>query len=919
MHYAEVAVHVTVNKTYHYHIPDNLQSMLQIGSLVRVQFRTAMQPAVVIAFHHSTDIPETKPILELLDPSPVMTQEHVDLARWMSESYLESIGNCIWKMLPPGLIGKANQEIILIDQEAQPRGSLQTEVVDYLRENGTQRLTKLRSKFKGRSLSNTLSRLEELGIIEKKAFLMPPSIKRKIEKVVALTFPGKNIANIARHVGKSVKKADLLEVIATNSDDPIGVNDALELSDVKTRRVLNHLVDEGLVFIEPTERGEQDLIFLEASSETVEKTLMEWRGSAPYLRVLNYIADADNELTISQIMNETRSTRAQINKLEADGLIEFREQEVWRDSLADRDFVPMIAPKLTPDQEVVWEVIRKSIEAYQWDDPDKSKFLLHGVTGSGKTEIYLRAIEQTLAQGRQAIFLVPEIALTSQTIRRVAERFPDQVAIVHSSLSREERYDTWQRARAGEIGIIVGTRSALFTPLPNIGLVILDEEHDSSYKQSPPEQEAFVEHDLGIFTYHSRDVAEKLMEHNQGILILGSATPDLVTYYRAKEGHFVYLHMPNRIMGHRQRIYEQAKRAGVVSKYQADTEDALHIDLPPVSVIDMRAELRTGNTSMFSREMQSSLQEVLDRGEQAMLLLNRRGQSTYVFCRDCGYVVECDRCDTPMTYHRHGEAMRCHHCNNYQPIPDVCPKCRSNRIKFFGAGTQHVEEALKKLFPSARTLRWDADTANKPEMHHNILQKFINREADIIIGTQMIAKGLDLPLVTLVGVVSADLGLALPDYRAGERVFQLLTQVAGRAGRGVLGGKVVLQTYQPQHYVIQAASKHDYTGFVEKEIAYRREMGYPPFRKFARVLFRFTDFYKTQKEAEEGARRIKKILAENDLSGTDIIGPAPCFFTRLDRYYRWHLLLRGPNPLTALRDLKLERGWQIDIDPVDVL
>ncbi len=410
-----------------------------------------------------------------------------------------------------------------------------------------------------------------------------------------------------------------------------------------------------------------------------------------------------------------------------------------------------------------------------------------------------------------------------------------------------------------------------------------------------------------------------MIEHNKGVLILGSATPDIVTYHRAKQGYYTYLHMPNRIMGHRQRITEQADRAGVVSRYQVDTEDALHIDLPPVSVVDMTAELRTGNTSMFSREMQESLTDVLGRGEQAMLLLNRRGQSTYVFCRDCGYVVQCARCDTSMTYHRHGEAMRCHHCGATQAIPHTCPACQSQRIKFFGAGTQQVEQALKKMFPDARILRWDADTASKPEMHHDILQQFIDRKADIVIGTQMIAKGLDLPLVTLVGVISADLGLALPDYRAGERVFQLLTQVAGRAGRGILGGKVVLQTYQPKHYVIQAASQHDYIGFVEQEIASRREMGYPPFRRFARVLFRFTDFYKTQKEAEEGARRVRALIDKHDLTGTEVIGPAPCFFTRIDRHYRWHLLLRGPNPAVALRDLKLERGWQIDIDPVDVL
>jgi primosomal protein N' (replication factor Y) (superfamily II helicase) len=910
MHYAEVAVNVPVNQTYHYHIPENLASQVQVGSLVRVQFGVAMQPAVVVALHDTTDIPETKPIRELLDPLPVMTREHIDLALWLSEVYLARIGACIWLMLPPGITGKSDRLYKLEDESAQSDQTLQQQLIDYLNKKGAKRLKQLKAKFKKMPVERELNKLEKTGVVSWQSVLSPPSVRKKTAKVVHLTFPGKQISNISRHVGKSVKKADLLEVIATNSDDPIGVNDALELADLQNKSALQTLIDEGLVFIEPTERGEQDLIFLEASPETVEETLIEWRGGTPYLQILNYIAQSEDVFTVKQIMEETQLKRTHITKLIKDGLIEMREEQVWRDSLADHDFVPTIAPKLTPNQQTVWEVVYKAIKAQQWDTPQHSQFLLHGVTGSGKTEIYLRAIEQTLAQGRQAIFLVPEIALTSQTIRRVAERFPEQVAIVHGSLPPGERYDTWQKARSGDVGIIVGTRSALFTPLPDVGLIILDEEHDSSYKQDPPVIEPH---------YHAREAAEQLIERNNGILILGSATPDLVTYHRAKQGHYTYLHLPNRIMGHRQRIIEQAERVGVISRYQADTEDALHIDLPPVSVVDMSSELRTGNTSMFSREMQKGLTEVLERGEQAMLLLNRRGQSTYVFCRDCGYVVQCARCDSPMTYHRHGDAMRCHHCSSMQPIPKTCPSCHSQRIKYFGAGTQQVEEALKAMFPEARTLRWDKDTASKPDMHHNILQQFIDRKADIMIGTQMIAKGLDLPLVTLVGVVSADLGLALPDYRASERVFQLLTQVAGRAGRGVLGGKVILQTYQPKLYVIQLASQHDYIGFVEKEIASRREMGYPPFRRFARVLFSYTDFYKTQKQAEEGARRVRALLEKHELSGTELIGPAPCFFTRIDRHYRWHLLLRGPNPAVALRDLKLERGWQIDIDPVDVL
>ena len=505
---------------------------------------------------------------------------------------------------------------------------------------------------------------------------------------------------------------------------------------------------------------------------------------------------------------------------------------------------------------------------------------------------------------------MPEIALTPQTVRRVSERFPGRAALIHGSLPIGERYDAWARARAGQMSVIVGTRSALFTPLPKLGVIVLDEEHDASYKQSPWMIEPH---------YHARDAAEYLAERHGATLILGSATPDLASWHRARRGHFSYLHLPERIMGHRRRIQQQASRLGVEARYQEAADEAVTIPLPPVSVVDMRAELRAGNTSMFSRELQESLAAVLEREEQAMLLLNRRGQATYVFCRDCGYALECARCDTPMTYHRVERSLRCHHCGASQAQPQSCPACGSSRIRYFGAGTQQVDQVLKDLFPAVRTLRWDVDSARSPQMHFEILERFIKREADVLIGTQMIAKGLDLPLVTLVGVVSADIGLALPDYRAGERVFQLLTQVAGRAGRGVLGGKVVLQTYLPEHYVIQAAASHDYAGFAARESEYRRTLGYPPFRRLARIVFTYTNPQRAREQAEFAANRLRQILQERDLSGTAIIGPAPCFYSRVDRNYRWHLLLRGPDPRAALAALSPERGWRIDIDPVSVL
>ena len=678
--------------------------------------------------------------------------------------------------------------------------------------------------------------------------------------------------------------------------------------EAKTRAPLKRLVDEGLVFIEPTERGEQDLIVLEADSERVQRMLQKWRGNAWTAEILRAIADLPTPPTMPEVLRGTGATRGRIKQLIAAGMLDQREEQVWRDSLRDFDFVPAAAPILTPDQQTAWETIRPTLTPGQ-----SARYLLHGVTGSGKTEIYLRAIAAVLAQGRSAIFLVPEIALTPQTVRRVSERFPGQVALVHGSLPIGERYDTWQRARSGKIAVIVGTRSALFTPLPELGLIVIDEEHDSSYKQSP---QAYLRSEPH---YHARDAALYLAEQQGAALILGSATPDLGAWHRAQRGQFDILQLPQRIMGHRQRIRQQADRLGRASRYQDEGEEAMMIGLPPVSVVDMREELRAGNTSMFSRDLQAALAVVLKRGEQAMLLLNRRGQASYVFCRDCGYALECSRCDTPLTYHRFDRSLRCHHCGYSQAQPQICPVCGSARIRYFGAGTQHVETALQALDPAIRSLRWDIDTAQTPQMHFEILDQFIDRQADVLIGTQMIAKGLDLPLVTLVGVVSADLGLALPDYRAGERVFQLLTQVSGRAGRGVLGGKVIVQTYQPEHYVIQAASRHDYAGFVAQESEYRRALGYPPYRRLARIVFTYSSSDQARQQAGLAAQRLRQLLQERDLSGTTLIGPAPCYYGRIDKKYRWHLLLRGPDPRAALRGLNPEPGWQVDIDPADVL
>ncbi len=920
LRYAEVALNAPLRKTFTYHVPDELAGALLPGCLVRVEFGVAMQPAAVIALHENSSIPETKPIIELLDAVPVLSATHLALALWLSETTLSPIGNCVWLMLPPGFAGKSDRLYRFLSEApaasqprqmtlpgAEPKATppLPQRLLIDLRDNGPRRLSQLKRKFPKQPVEAELERLLEAGLVSAESILAPPSARAKTVTRLYPQYKTEDIPGLVKRLKKPAAHVRLLEAIVQRDDEAIGLGDALALAGATTRAPLKRLLDDGLVFIEKTERGEQDLVILEADQERVERALDRWRGDAFSERILRQIAMMPNPPTMPEARRETGATTHRLKTFIKAGLLDAREEQIWRDSLRDFDFVPTSAPRLTPDQQAVWGRIRPALQRQE-----SQHFLLHGVTGSGKTEIYLRGIGEALAQGRSAIFLVPEIALTAQTVRRVSERFPGQVALMHGSLPIGERYDTWQRARTGAVMVIVGTRSALFTPLPDLGLIVLDEEHDASYKQAPWMSEPH---------YHAREAAMFLAERNNAVLILGSATPDLGSWQRARKGLFTALHLPKRIMGHRQRIQQQASRLGLTTQYRHEATDALTIDLPSVSLVDMRAELRGGNTSMFSIALQEALAEVLARGEQAMLLLNRRGQATYVFCRDCGGALECQRCDRPLTYHRYDSSLRCHHCGAGQPQPSACPQCGSPRIRYFGAGTQQVESALQELFPKARTLRWDIDTARSPKMHFEILEQFVERRADLLIGTQMIAKGLDLPLVTLVGVVSADLGLALPDYRAGERVFQILTQVAGRAGRGLLGGRVILQSYQPEHYVIQAASKHDYAGFSAGELSYRRELGYPPYRRLARIVFRATNAERAEQMAISAASQLEQIIRERGLSGTSLIGPAPCYFSRIDRRYRWQLLIRGPDPRAALTELKTEAGWQIDIDPLDLL
>ena len=623
----------------------------------------------------------------------------------------------------------------------------------------------------------------------------------------------------------------------------------------------------------------------EATMNDLGKTESTLKRRQAALRFLMRVKDAVN---VSWVYAESGCNLADLQELEERELVALRETEIWRDPLERVDHKELESKviELTEEQSRAWGAIDIGLRELASGKAVKP-FLLHGVTASGKTEMYLRAVEETIKRGRQAIILVPEIALTAQTVRRFLARFPGQVGLVHSKLSDGERYDTWRRARMGLLKVVIGPRSALFTPFLNVGLIVADECHDSSYYQAEPP------------FYHAVTAAQKYARIAGAVCILGSATPSIIQRYQAQVGESVRLELP--------------KRATKVSL----TESAS--GLPPVSIVDMREELKAGNRSIFSRELMEALEKTLGRGEQAILFLNRRGTATYIFCRNCGYVLRCPNCDTPLTFHvEEKEFLLCHRCGYSRGKPETCPSCGKISIREYGLGSEKVEAEINTIFPTARTLRWDWETTRQKDAHEIILTHFASHRADVLVGTQMLAKGLDLPLVTLVGIVLADVGLYFPDPFASERVFQVLTQVSGRAGRSELGGKVVLQTFDSENRVIQFAARHDFAGFYIDELEQRRRLGYPPFVRLVRLEFRHREGEVAATEARSLAKRFESLLAAGNNKQTTIIGPVPCFFEKQGGLYRWQIVLRGPRPEDLLHGLKLD-GWRVEVDPISLL
>lgn len=523
---------------------------------------------------------------------------------------------------------------------------------------------------------------------------------------------------------------------------------------------------------------------------------------------------------------------------------------------------------LNEEQQQIFDSFRQDYER-----GERKKYLLHGVTGSGKTEVYIEMIDYVLTQGKEAIVLIPEIALTYQTLKRFYERFGDVVSVMNSKLSQGERYDQFERAKNGEVKIMIGPRSALFTPFPNLGIIIIDEEHEGSYKSETMPK------------FHARTVAEWIAKDTDSALVLGSATPSLESFYEVEQGNMELFRLKSR--------YAKS-------------------NLPEVEVVDLRQELREGNRSIFSRSLAEKIQDRLNRKEQIMLFLNRRGYAGFVSCRSCGFVMKCPHCDVSLTDHRNGKLI-CHYCGYERNQVNLCPECGSKYILGFKAGTQQIEEALHKQFPTAKILRMDADTTKKKDDYERILSAFTNEEADILVGTQMIVKGHDFKKVTLMGILAADLSLSANDYRAAEKTFQLLTQAAGRAGRSGLPGDVVIQTYQPDHYAIQYAKNQDYDGFYQEEIAYRKLAGYPPKAHLLAVLFQAKREEEVKAYAEEMAMRVKKEALSRREQRILVIGPAKATIGKINDVYRQMLYIKNEdyNQLVEMKDLIETTAWQM--------
>jgi primosomal protein N' (replication factor Y) len=791
--YCNVALPVPLRTTFTYAVPQLLQASVQSGSRVLVPFRRQAMVGVVLEFVENPP-PDTtvREISRVLDFVPALTPKLLELAQWIAGYYLGPIGEVFRAMLPP-LTEIKTQQLIALTEAGR-------KFVE--RSNGSEAtvaLTLFESAF-----------LAKLG-----------------KSKGALPFAGSKIGLDAAALQK-LQRHGLLEI-----------REIVKGRERKTQRVIAWKGSGTAAEDSPTKKSEENDY---AETQSAQRKHREER-------VRELLETERGPLPLPQLLKLAQVTRAVIGRMLRDGLLESWEEAIDpAEDPFDTGYTPP-AHELNAEQESAFTEIRARFELGEFGVQ-----LLHGVTGSGKTEVYLRAVQDTLARGKTAIILVPEIALTLWIGRQCRSWFGarfEGVAVLHSALSDVERAREWWRVRNGEARVVVGTRSAVFAPLERIGLIIVDEEQENSYKQEETPR------------YHGRDVAIVRAKMENALALLGSATPSMESYHHARGGKYELLTIASRV---------------------ADRS------LANVEIVDLREEFQqTHQSSPISAKLHAGIQECLANGTQTLVLINRRGYSWSVLCRSCGAPVQCVNCSISMTHHKQRNRLECHYCGSIQPIPKICPKCQSKYVYFFGEGSEHLEERLRKEFPGARIARLDRDTARTKRQYQELLGAFAGGALDILVGTQMLAKGHDFQRVTLVGVVSADSSLSMPDFRAAERTFQLLMQVAGRAGRGELSGRVLIQTFYPEHYAIQDAVQQDYGAFFQRELHFRRMMAYPPFTSLANVIVRDTNLEK----AIRWARQLSEYFSPHDGKEVRILGPATAPLARLKKEHRFQFLLKS--------------------------
>ena len=858
MRYANIAFPLSVDQVFTYGVPPQLDAVLQLGTRVLAPFRGTRQEGIVVERLDETDLAPNliKNISDCLDETPTFSTELLALTKWMAEYYVCSWGTALFCAVPAAVRTQKEQKVRLLAGAPTPRGKVQKELVAFLEAEGELSLNQLarRVGITYQNLRPKITALREKGIVDL-SITHKPKANTQLATVATLALPSADIeAEIAQLKGEAAGSEDASERRPSNRR---------HVAAAKHAEILQHLLDEGV------------------------------------------------PLATADLTKRVQTSVSLLRTLERRGFLHITRAQAVRNPLSSEPVATTQPLHLNPAQSMAFSEIQNTFASHTIDTASAAvaecspTFLLHGVTGSGKTEVYMQAMAKILEKGKSVIALVPEISLTPQTASRFVGRFGERVALLHSRLSDGERYDQWHRIQKGDADIVIGPRSAVFAPVKALGMLIIDEEHSDSYKSD------------NVPRYHAREVAQKRGELANCPVLLGSATPSLESFHRAKNGSYRLLSLPDRVLDRK---------------------------MPDVHIVDMRTELKKGNRTIFSEVLRSSIEERLVRREQIILFLNRRGHSTYVFCRTCGYVERCENCSISLTFHFETKRLVCHHCGDKRPTHPACPQCGSPAIRYFGLGTEAVEQEVHKAFPQARVKRFDADSTARKNAHQQILETFEQQKIDILIGTQMVSKGLDFPNVTLVGVIAADTSLNLPDFRASEQTFSLLTQVAGRSGRAELEGKVVIQTYMPEHYCISAAQQHDYLGFYAQEVEARGVLRYPPFSHVATLLLRGKD----EKQVIEAAHAVHDQLqiwqadqsstAQRDEKADDvgempveILGPAPAPLSKIEGKFRWHFLLRSNSvkrisqllkrltdePPVAIKSNAIE--FVIDIDPTNIL